>query len=302
MALGCELLLTCASLTKTKSHTVESTSRPLKCVSFNLLHGGLSSGLTGNDQNLDERLNIAVQELRSLEIDVIGLQEASVSRQRGSVAQRLATELDFTYVCAPATFRIFGSKTAGTLISSLMNFAEGPAIVSRFPITVWQAWDLPCAGWFDPRVLLCAEIRTPWEPIRVCSTHTSGNLCQAKGVATLIQERRGSLPLILMGDFNAVEDSPSITFLTQEAGFVDTFHQAHPSVFGPTVWQWVYAPEAIACHRVDYVFLVPGKDFPGKVLSSRVVLNSPHPLGDGKVLWPSDHYGVLTEVEVFPSR
>jgi endonuclease/exonuclease/phosphatase family metal-dependent hydrolase len=281
-------------------------SRPgppaLKYVSFNLLHGGLSSGLTGDTQHLDKRFNIAVQELRSLEVDIIGLQEASVSRQRGNVAQRLAAELGFAYVYTPATFRLFSSKTAGAALSFLMNFAEGPAIVSRFPITAWQAWDLPGCGRVDPRVLLCAEIHTPWGSLQVCSTHTSGKLCQAKGVAALIQERRSPLPLILMGDFNAVEDSPSITFLTQETGFIDTFRRASPSAFGPTVWQWVYAAEAMARYRVDYVFLVPGQEFPGKVLSSHVILNSPRPLQDGKVLWPSDHYGVLTEVEVFPPQ
>ncbi len=302
MALGCGLVLTCAPLRETKSQIVEADPRPVKFVSFNLLHGGLSSGLTGNAQNLDERLYMAVQELRSLEVDVIGLQEASVSRRRGHVAQRLAAELGFSYVYAPAMFRLFSSKTAGVALSSLMNFAEGPAIVSRFPITSWQAWDLSGCGWFDPRVLLCAEIGTPWGPLQVCSTHTSGKLCQAKGVAAVIQERRGPLPLLLVGDFNAVEDSASITFLTQESGFIDTFRQANPLAFGPTVWQWVYTSKAMASRRVDYVFLVPGKDIPGRVLSSRVILNSPRSLEDGEVLWPSDHYGVLTEVEVVPPR
>jgi exonuclease III len=103
-----------------------------------------------------------------------------------------------------------------------------------------------------------------------------------------------------MGDFNAPEYSSAITALTSEAGFVDTFRVANPTAPGLTVWQRVYAPLPMAFRRVDYLFLLPGTDFPGKVLNSRLVLNVPGHLQDGQVLWPSDHYGVLTEVELFP--
>jgi hypothetical protein len=47
---------------------------------------------------------------------------------------------------------------------------------------------------------------------------------------------------------------------------------------------------------IDYVFLVPGVDVQGQVRGSRVVLDTPHRLADGSPLWPSDHYGVLTEL------
>jgi hypothetical protein len=52
--------------------------------------------------------------------------------------------------------------------------------------------------------------------------------------------------------------------------------------------------------RVDHVFVCPGEAFQGKVLSSRIVLNTPQELSDGSRLWPSDHYGVLAELEVIP--
>ena len=34
----------------------------------------------------------------------------------------------------------------------------------------------------------------------------------------------------------------------------------------------------------------------------RLVLNTPRCLPDGKTLWPSDHYGVAAEIELFPVR
>ncbi|MBI3301887.1 MAG: endonuclease/exonuclease/phosphatase family protein, partial [Deltaproteobacteria bacterium] len=194
----------------------------------------------------------------------------------------------------------FASGKLNALITTVMNFTEGPAIVSRFPVVAWETHDLPRCGRFaDPRVLLGAQLETPWGPLQVYSTHTSGNSCQNKSVVDFIRSRRGSLPLVLMGDFNAAENSIAMTTLVEEAGLIDTFRVANPTASGFTVWQWVYAPRPTAFRRVDYLFLVPGKDFPGRVLSSRVVLNAPRRLQDGKVLWPSDHYGVLTEVEVF---
>jgi hypothetical protein len=57
----------------------------------------------------------------------------------------------------------------------------------------------------------------------------------------------------------------------------------------------------MARRRVDFVFLLPGHVVPGRVLSSRVVLNTPGTLANGEVLWPSDHYGVLAELDVFPA-
>jgi len=285
----------------TGSTVMAQSAPPLKCITFNMLHGGMFSGLRGNAQDLDRRLEVAVEELRALDADVLGLQEASTGRGRGNVAQRLAAQLGFHYVYAPASFRLFASETINRVIAWVMNLTEGPAIISRFPIISWEAYDLPRCGRFtDPRVLLCAELQTPWGQVSVCSTHVSGDSCQTESVTHFLRQRRNSLPLLLMGDFNAPEGTPAITALTKEAGFVDTFRAANPTAPGATVWQRVYSPRPTAFRRVDYLFLLPGTDFPGKVRSSRVVLDVPQHFQDGQVLWPSDHYGVLSEVEVFP--
>jgi hypothetical protein len=66
------------------------------------------------------------------------------------------------------------------------------------------------------------------------------------------------------------------------------------------VWQQVEAPDSTVFRRVDYVLLLPGTEVPGTVVRSSVVLDRPRRLPDGRVLWPSDHYGVLAEIDVFP--
>jgi endonuclease/exonuclease/phosphatase family metal-dependent hydrolase len=275
---------------------------PLKFVTFNLFHGGVLSGLGGVSKDLESRLEMAAEALGSLGVDVIGLQEASSSRGRGNVAERLASQLGFHHVYAPASSRFFGNNGFDHVIALLLNFTEGPAIVSRFPITRWEIHDLPrCGRLFDSRVLLAATLQTPWGPLRVFSTHTRGDPCQTRRVAELARNGRGPLPAVLLGDLNAAEDSVAITALTGDAGFVDAYRTANPTLPGPTVWQRIEEPVPTVWRRVDYVLVIPGTEFPGAIRSSRVILDAPRHLPDGKVLWPSDHYGVLAEVEIFPS-
>ena len=286
-------------LVQSGASSMASQSASLRCLTFNMLHGGVFSGLVGNAQELDRRFDILLEELRGFDVDVLGLQEASTGYGRGNVAERIAERLGFHFVYAPASFRLFASERLNRVTNLVMNLTEGPAIVSRFPIVSWQAYDLPRCGRFtDPRVLLCAELRTPWGVLPVCSTHTSGLPCHSESIVRITESRRGVLPLLLMGDFNAAEDSPAITALTRGAGFVDAFRLMNPGAAGRTVWQRVNVPHPTVFRRVDYLFLAPGKEVPGRVLSSRVVLNTPRQLSDGRVLWPSDHYGVLTEVQI----
>jgi endonuclease/exonuclease/phosphatase family metal-dependent hydrolase len=297
---GCLLTLAAVVATPVAADT-PGPPRSLRYVTFNMLHGGVSSGLVGNGQHLDQRLELAAAALRALDPDVIGLQEASVGLGRGNVARRLADRLGFHHVHALATVRLFLNDFLGHLAVGTTNFAEGPAILSRYPIAAWQAWDLPrCGRLFEPRVALHAVLDTPWGRVTAFSTHTAGDPCQTRRIAELVASRRDSLPAALMGDFNATEDSGAITLLTRETGLVDAFRAANPEAPGVTVWQRIDVPYPMARRRVDYVFLVPGRAFAGAVRASRVVLDRPGQRADGRPLWPSDHYGVLVDAEVFP--
>ncbi|MGH7268239.1 MAG: endonuclease/exonuclease/phosphatase family protein, partial [Candidatus Rokuibacteriota bacterium] len=274
----------------------------LTYVSLNVLHGGMFSGLRGNGQELERRLEMITAELRALAPDVVGLQEASVGRDRGHVARRLAEALGFRWVYSPALVGMLPFAWMTRLASMAMNFEEGPAILSRFPIVAWEAHPLPrCNGAFDPRVLVRATLDTRWGPLTVGSTHTSRGFCEAARVRELITAHRGPLPVVLMGDFNAGPDSAPIRTLTEEAGLVDVFHAVNPAERGPTVWQHVFGPSPTVRRRVDFIFMLPGTKVPGRVVSSRLVVNTPGRLPDGRPLWPSDHYGVLAEIELRPA-
>jgi endonuclease/exonuclease/phosphatase family metal-dependent hydrolase len=268
----------------------------VRSLTFNLRHGGLYSELTGEDEALETRLRLVVRELRALAPDVIGLQEASIGSRRGHVSARLAAALGYHHVHAPAAMRPLGSERLRRAVGAALRFTEGPAILSRFPIARWAVDELPpCGRPFDVRVMVFAELKTRAGHLPVFSAHTSGDPCHARAVAELVHARRGALPAVLMGDFNAVETDPAIQALTRGAGFLDAFRLANPGAPGFTDGQALDAPRATADRRIDYIFLVPGGQVPGRVMSSRVVLDRPGRRG-AEVRWASDHYGVLAEI------
>src|SRR3989449_11580108 len=106
----------------------------LRVVAFNLLHGGPSSGWRGDGEHLEERLAMVTRELGALAPHVVGLQEASITHGRGNVAARLATALGLHFTHASATRRASRLAWIDGPIVRGMNFEEGPAILSRFPI------------------------------------------------------------------------------------------------------------------------------------------------------------------------
>jgi endonuclease/exonuclease/phosphatase family metal-dependent hydrolase len=290
-----------AALATTAAGESGLPSSPLRFVTLNVLHGGPLSGWTGKDGHLEARLDLVTEALRALAPDVIALQEASHSIARGEVASRLAGRLGMNHVYSASSMRLFDTGFFNRAAAAFMDFSEGPAILSRFPILRTETLRLPrCGRWLDPRVLLFVELATPGGRLPVFSTHTSGHACHAQAVGTMVRERRGDLPGLLMGDLNNVESSAAMASLANEVEFVDAFRAIHPDAPGFTVYQPVTAPERRVRRRVDYVLVVPGRTFAGEVVDSRVVVDAPGRLADGTVIWPSDHYGVLADVKVRP--
>lgn len=279
----------------------EEPARPLRVVTYNLLHGGIASGFLSDRTHLAARIEMAIHELKALDPDIVALQEVSRSRLYPDVPERLARALGLNLVFAAATDRIVGFRPFDTFIVRLIGFREGSAILSRFPIVSSDAYHLPrCRKLLDPRILLRAVLSTPWGPLQVFSTHTSRDDCQTERVGQIVREHRGTGPSLLMGDFNTPETSPVMNALLDQAGFVDAFRSANPRSPGLTVWQRIEAEQPTVFRRVDYIFLLDGRELTAEVRSSRVVLDRPGRLANGRALWPSDHYGVLAEIEIVP--
>jgi endonuclease/exonuclease/phosphatase family metal-dependent hydrolase len=296
MRLAVALLAGLASLGLAQALVAEGPM-PISVLTINVLHGGHWSGFAGDGQRLERRVELIAEQLAALHPDVIALQEAVVSRRLGDIPERLARRLGLHLVYAPATTHIFGNSPLSRLVVGALGFREGPAVLSRFPILESEVYELPrCLRRLEPRVLLRARVDAPRGPLDVFSVHAARDACQVRRVSELVAQHRRELPSILMGDFNAAETADAIRTLTEDAGFVDAYRRANPDAIGATVRQQIDAPESTVRRRIDYVFLVPGREVHGEVVSSRVVLDVPHRFPDGRTLWPSDHYGVLAEL------
>jgi endonuclease/exonuclease/phosphatase family metal-dependent hydrolase len=289
-----QLLCLLVTLVAVASPPVAAEERPLRLVTLNLLHGGPWSSFTGDDQQLEARLGLIVPSLRALEPDIVALQESPVTRRRGDVAARLAEALGLSHVHARATERLVPFRLLGRLIVGVLGFVEGPAVLSRFPIVASAIHDLPrCRRWLDPRVALQVDVRTAAGDLAVFSTHTSRDDCQTRRVAELAAAR--DVPAVVMGDLNTPETNLEVF---REHGLVDCFRAVRPDVPGLTVWQRIDAPAPTVQRRVDYVFARDGRAVRARAVSARIVLDAPERREDGRVLWPSDHYGLLIELRL----
>jgi endonuclease/exonuclease/phosphatase family metal-dependent hydrolase len=269
-------------------------ARALRVATFNMLHGGLDSGWRGDAQHLDIRLELAARDLDTLEADVIALQEASIGRARGNLADRLGAKLGLPHVVLASP-----GDWLGRLAAAALGFDEGPAILSRLPLRALRSDRLERCGEILRRALVCAEIVTQDGPVTACSTHVDGSACQLGAVATALDEACPSAPLVLMGDLNTTSDSPSLGELIDRLGLVDAFRTANPAAPGFTVWQPVTEPRPLARRRVDYILVRPGGGRTLTVRASRVVLDRPHATDVG-ILWASDHYAVVADLVDVP--
>lgn len=267
-----------------------AAAEPLRVVSFNLLHGGLTSELNGDGERLEDRLRLAAADLAALDPDLIGLQEASIGSDRGDVATRLAAALGAPFVLQAPPRWWFDRLTAAVL-----RLSEGPAVASRHPFLGTRVWPLPRCGDSSSRSLVCAEVAAPAGTVTLCSTHVDGGECQLMALTERVRARCATTPLVLTGDLNATETHPGVEALLGETGLRDTFREANPDAAGATVWQPVDTERPTVRRRVDVVLAAPGGGLGVSVLASRVVLDRPHATPAGP-LWPSDHRAVLSEL------
>lgn len=162
-------------------------------------------GCVGIDRQRSEARIAEV--IAGMSADLVGLQELDSSRPRSAgvdQAALLAGQLGWKHCFHPA-----------------MRHADeqyGNAILSRFPLTIRRAAELPgVAPWYcrEKRVAIWAEAETHFGPVHIMNTHfglsRSERLLQAQLLAGA--EWLGSIgagePVVLLGDFNSLPGSRS---------------------------------------------------------------------------------------------
>lgn len=249
----------------------------------------------------EERLPAIVTTIRRLDPDLVALQEVWVADGTSSA-----------HVIAEA----LGHHVEVAHRLEVDGVGFGNAVLSRWPIRRTAVRPLPSPSDVgidaldEERLVLLAEVDAPEQPVQLFSTHlnwrhdqSSVRQAQVRELCAFVHhERPRSYPAIVCGDLNAEPDSDEVRALTGLAavpvpGVVFRDAWTAPGSEGPG-FTWADSnPFAKAEHeqerRIDYVLTGWRRnDGRGAPRACRVVGDEPV---DG--VWPSDHFGVLAELE-----
>ena len=174
-----------------------TTSPRLRVATYNV------HGCVGLDRQCSESRIAEV--IASTSADIVGLQELHLGRSRSSHADQaalIAAQLGWKYHFHPAMRR--GEEQYGN------------AIVSRFPITLKRADEMPgVAPWYcrEKRIAIWMQADTALGPVHIINSHFGLGRTERRLQAELLAGPAwlGSIapdePAILLGDFNSVRSS-----------------------------------------------------------------------------------------------
>jgi endonuclease/exonuclease/phosphatase family metal-dependent hydrolase len=287
----------------------EHRARRIRVVTLNLLHGAPIPTSRRARSSLDARLDWTAERIAEAEPDVVLLQEASITPRHGSTAARLAEALGMGHVYARANpSPLFRAASLGGRVPRRLVFEEGPAVLSRLPIAERRVHRLSSRlTLHERRIALEAVLEGPMGRFSAFSVHLTafsraGRLRQIAALTRIVEATPHAHPVIVGGDFNAEEHSHEIRWLTEMAGWLDSFRHLNPDAAGHTWGQSLAAATATAGSRIDFLFSAPSGGEHWDPRHSRLILDRSFPESREGVLWASDHYGVLTDFEPPSSR
>jgi len=244
----------------------------LTVVTLNLWH---------NQQDWPRRRALIVDELRSLQPDIVCLQEVlqldTLRNQAYDLAETLGYQVAFSSTDPETSPKRYGN-----------------AILSRHPV-VEASWKF-----LDPRndyrTVVHLRIDFRGRPLDVFDTHlhhtAEGAAIRTEQIQDLlayVEARRGKGAVVLAGDFNAAPSVPELQPVKKR--FADVFATLHPGSDSLTT---LNPAKGHAPRRIDYVF-VPREGKPRMIpMTSEIVFDVPG--ADGT--WPSDHFGVVARLLV----
>jgi endonuclease/exonuclease/phosphatase family metal-dependent hydrolase len=182
----------------------------------------------------------------------------------------------------------------------------GNAVLSKWPITATEVFELPRCGTDERRCLLLAVVASPFGEIPFFVTHLNWKFddghvreAQVREIAERVTAFASTFPAVLVGDFNAEPEADEMRYLrglttlgaTKRVYFQDAFAIAGDGTAGATfaTRNPFAAPLREPDRRIDYI-LVRGRDerFLGEPLEARVCFDQPV-----EGTFPSDHFGVV---------
>lgn len=223
--------------------TAKHDPAQITVMTYNIHHG------EGTDGKLD--LERIAKIIRAQNPDVVALQEVDDRAQRsGGVDQ--AAELG----------KLTGMQHVFGKAMDLQGGGYGQAILSRWPIKAHQVHRLPQRAGREPRIAIATTITAPFGEMIFAGVHLDHQLEeirveQVAEINRVLRPKNGSVPVIVVGDFNAAPESGPIK------GMLEHWMDAAQGAAEPTI------PSAHPRRRIDYVFCAPVKNW--KAVSSKVL-------------------------------
>jgi endonuclease/exonuclease/phosphatase family metal-dependent hydrolase len=248
------------------------------------------------------RRPLAARALAAIGADIVGLQEDRqdlAGADGRSQSEQLAADLGCGFAYLPNSWDGEALK--------------GNAVLSRYPVRRLETVPLPAAAEevarFGPGVrdALHAVVETPCGVVHFFVVHltTRGHAAQyaeAERLLAHVAERAADGTAIVVGDFNAKPDTPTIALLTGKVGTIgvtgapagaargrrlrlrDAWAAANPGEPGHTMLVHTPRTPRDSHMRIDYIFVGPGPEV------VRAVLLGDRPDAEG--FYASDHFGV----------
>lgn len=254
-----------AGLTACATTPIAGTSR-LRLACFNIWH---------NQGDWPARLALLTQALRATNADVIGLQEVledanvGLPNQARTIAEALGGyEVHFSSVDAERGPRRYGN-----------------AILSRLPVLA-QDWK-KLEPLDDYRTAIRARVDLGGRPVDIVNTHLAHQADAQAVRARQIADLMGWIPtdgtpLIVMGDFNAVQEDSGLNALTGPRFFSALPRNSVDTTLNPA--------KGHTLRVIDHIFAEAAHFAPVEA----------HRIGDQAVNgeYPSDHFGVAATVSL----
>ncbi|MDQ4078150.1 MAG: endonuclease/exonuclease/phosphatase family protein [Chloroflexota bacterium] len=254
------------------------------------------------------RLAAIVRRLAELNADIVGLQEAWMEEARQSIIDdaREASDLRHHYYFKP------GIRDSGLLILSRFPIRE--VGFHRFRLS-GRPERLAEAEYVAGKGIGYVRLQTPVSEVDVYNFHllaqyttdeqdpyrahrTAAAYEMVKFVSSQSRERN---PVLLLGDLNMRPDQLGYKILTCTGGFRDSYLSVNPENAGHTISGLNPYTRDEDLKRIDYIFTKDGTSVGLNAVMSRVIMDERPPVVDGRELAAySDHYGVLSEIELFP--
>ncbi len=230
------------------------------------------------------RRSLIAQALAGVNPDIVGLQEdrQDLPGDDGrSQSEQLARDLGRSFALLPS--------------SDDAEDPKGNAVLSRHPVRRLETIPLPPApgeaARYGPGVRdgLYAAIDTPCGLIHFFVVHLTthrgeAQLAEVERLLNHVSERAADGTAIVVGDFNATPDTPTIKLMA--AHLRDAWAEANPDDPGHTMLVHTPRQPGDTHMRIDYIFVGPGPEI------VRAVLLGTQPDADG--FYASDHFGVAT--------